>query len=91
MIRVPHRGKYIYVAWLNRQQHGHWRPKIVVWHGRDVQHMMPCWDKTVVAATLYNVPDGLAIDLEMDSEIPSKIRRSLHNQTTASRTVACQS
>jgi len=53
--------------------------------------MMPCWDKTVVAATLYNVPDGLAIDLEMDSQIPSKVRRSLHNQTTASGAVACQS
>jgi hypothetical protein len=53
--------------------------------------MMPCWDKTVVAATLYNVRDGPAIDLEMDSQIPSKVRRSLHNQTTASGAVACQS
>jgi hypothetical protein len=52
---------------------------------------MPCWDKTVVAATLYNVRDGPAIDLEMDSQIPSKVRRSLHNQTTASGAVACQS
>ena len=53
--------------------------------------MMPCWDKTVVAATLYNVRDGPAIDLEMDSQIPSKVRRSLHNQTTASGPFACQS
>jgi hypothetical protein len=53
--------------------------------------MTPCWDKTVVAATLYNVCDSSAIDLEMDSQIPSKVRRSLHNQTTASVALACQS
>jgi len=41
------------------------------------------WHETVKVAPLYNVRDGSAVDLEMDSQIPSEIRRSVHNETTA--------
>jgi|SRR5438093_10726070 hypothetical protein len=44
--------------------------------------MRPRWHPTVKAATLYNVGDRHAIDLEMERQIPSKVRHSLHNQAT---------
>ena len=46
--------------------------------------MMPRWHETVVAATLYDVRHGSAIDPETDSQIPAKVRSSFHNQTTGS-------
>jgi hypothetical protein len=45
--------------------------------------MVSDWHKTVEAAALYNVRDGSAIDLEMDSHIPSKVRHSFHNETAS--------
>ena len=44
--------------------------------------MAPRWDPTVIAVTLYDAGDRPAIDLEMESPIPSEVRHSLHNQTT---------
>ncbi len=41
------------------------------------------WHETVKVAPMYNVRDGSAVDLEMDSQIPSEIRRSVHNEATA--------
>jgi hypothetical protein len=35
-----------------------------------------------MVATLYDGRDRPAIDLEMDSPIPSEVRRSFHNQAT---------
>ena len=53
--------------------------------------MMPRRQETDKAAPLYNVCDGSAIDLEIDSQIPSKVRSSLHNQATASVAIARKS
>ena len=44
--------------------------------------MEPRWHPTVIAAILYDGRDRHAIDLEMESPIPSEVRHSLHNQTT---------
>src|SRR6266700_1715659 len=44
--------------------------------------MAPRWYPTVIALTLYDVRDRPAIDLEMESQIPSEVRHSLHNQAT---------
>jgi hypothetical protein len=37
----------------------------------------------IIAATLYNVRDGSAIDLKMERQIPSKVRNPQDNQTPA--------
>jgi len=44
--------------------------------------MAPSWYPAVIAVTLYDVRDRPAIDLEMESQIPSEVRHSLHNQAT---------
>jgi len=44
--------------------------------------MAPRWHPTVIALTLYDARDRPAIDLEMESQIPSEVRHSLHNQAT---------
>src|SRR2546430_5907997 len=48
--------------------------------------MAPRWHPTVIAVTLHDVRDRPAIDLEMESQIPSEVRHSLHNQATRRRT-----
>ncbi len=48
--------------------------------------MPPRWYPTVIAATLYEVRDRPAIDLEMASQIPSEVWHSFHNQATRRRT-----
>jgi hypothetical protein len=40
------------------------------------------WYPTVIAVTLYDVRDRPAIDLEMESQIPSEVRHPFHNQAT---------
>jgi hypothetical protein len=44
--------------------------------------MAPRWQPGVIAVTLCDVRDGPAIDLEIESEIPSEIRHSVHGQVT---------
>jgi len=44
--------------------------------------MAPRWYPTVIATTLYDGRDRPAIDLEMESQIPSEVRHSFHNQAT---------
>src|SRR6266576_4229345 len=44
--------------------------------------MAPRWYPTVIAATLYDVRDRPAVDLEMESQIPSEVRHSFDNQAT---------
>src|SRR5436309_1590402 len=44
--------------------------------------MGPRWHPTVIAVTLHDGPDRPAIDLEMESQIPSEVRHSFHNQAT---------
>jgi len=42
--------------------------------------MVPGWQPCVIAAALYDVPDRPAIDLEIESQIPSKVRRPENDQ-----------
>src|SRR6266513_886497 len=44
--------------------------------------MAPRWYPTVIATPLYDGRDRPAIDLEMESQIPSEVRHSFHNQAT---------
>ena len=46
--------------------------------------MRPCRDVVVVPATLDNVPDALAIDLEVGGKVPAEVRHSDHNETATS-------
>jgi hypothetical protein len=49
--------------------------------------VVPRWHPTVITLTLYDVRDGPAIDLEMESSIPSEVRHSFHNQATGRGTL----
>jgi hypothetical protein len=42
------------------------------------------WHRVVVAASLHNVGDCSAIDLKVESQIPSKVRSPQNNQTPPS-------
>ncbi len=42
--------------------------------------MLPGWQPCVVVAALYDVPDGPAVDLKIESQIPSKVRRPENDQ-----------
>jgi len=44
--------------------------------------MAPRWHPAVIVATLYDGRDRPAINLEMESQIPSEVRRSFHHQAT---------
>jgi hypothetical protein len=50
--------------------------------------MMSSRHETVVAAIALDIRGGSTIDPQMDDESSSKIRTSLHNQTTASVAIA---
>ena len=41
--------------------------------------MRPNWQPGVIAVPLRNAPHRPAIDQEIESEIPSEVRRSIHN------------
>jgi hypothetical protein len=43
--------------------------------------MVPGWQPCVIVATLYDAPDGPAVDLKIESQIPSKVRRPENDQT----------
>jgi hypothetical protein len=43
--------------------------------------MLPSWQPCVVVTTLYDVRDGRAVDLKIESQIPSKVRRPENDQT----------
>jgi len=42
--------------------------------------MLPGWQPCVIAATLHDVRNGSAVDLKIESQIPSKIRRPDNDQ-----------
>ncbi len=42
--------------------------------------MLPGWQPCVIVATPYDIPDGPAVDLKVESQIPSKIRRPGNDQ-----------
>ena len=50
-------------------------------HLVDSQHMGPNWQPGAIAATLYDVRHWPAIDLEVETEIPSEVRYSIHDET----------
>src|SRR5438034_8927523 len=51
-------------------------------HLVDGQHMRPSWQPGAIASALYDVPDGPAINLEIESQIPSEVRHPVHDQLT---------
>ncbi|OLA97229.1 MAG: hypothetical protein DMF12_09890 [Verrucomicrobia bacterium] len=40
------------------------------------------WHKMIVATSLHNIRDRSAIDLKIESQVPSKIRSSQNNKTS---------
>ena len=80
-IRIPHRTKHMGRPRLNvhccRSRPAYGR----VWHLMHGQDMGARWQPGVIAVTLCDVGDRPAIDLEMVSQIPSKVWRSLNDQT----------
>jgi hypothetical protein len=42
--------------------------------------MLPGWQPCVIVATLYDIRDGPAVDLKIESQIPSKVRRPENEQ-----------
>ena len=42
--------------------------------------MLPGWQPCMIAAAPYEIPDGPAVDLKVESQIPSKIRRPGNEQ-----------
>ena len=42
--------------------------------------MRPSWQPSAIAVTIYDVRDGSAIDLKIESEIPSEVRCSIHGE-----------
>ena len=43
--------------------------------------MLASWQPCVVVTTLYDARDGPAVDLKVESHIPSKVRRPENDQT----------
>src|SRR5436190_9281810 len=50
------------------------------WHLVNSQHVGPGWQPSAIAVTLYDVRDGPAIDLKIETEIPSEVRGSIHDE-----------
>src|SRR5215469_16900514 len=49
-------------------------------HLNDSQNMRPRWQLGAKAATLYDVRHRLTIDLKIETEIPSEVRRSIDSE-----------
>ena len=52
------------------------------WHLLDGQHMRSSWQPGAIASALYDAPDRTPINLEIESQIPSEVRRPVHDQLT---------
>jgi len=50
------------------------------WHLVNGQHMRPGWQPSAIAVTLYDVRHRPAINLKIESEIPSEVRCSIHGE-----------
>src|SRR4029453_18744529 len=57
-----------------------WCGKACSRHLVDGQHMGPSWEPGGIAATLGDAPYRPAIDLKIETEIPSKVRYSIHDE-----------
>jgi hypothetical protein len=42
--------------------------------------MLPGWQPCVIVVTLYDAPNGPAVDLKIETHIPSKVRRPENDQ-----------
>src|SRR5262245_19615139 len=51
------------------------------WHLLDRQNVRPWWQPSAIVATLYDVRHSLAVDLKIETEIPSEVRRSIDNKS----------
>ena len=57
-----------------------WRGKACSRHLDDGQYMGSRWEPGAIAATLYDASYRPAIDLKSETEIPSEVRRSIHDE-----------
>jgi len=53
----------------------------------DGQHMRPSWQPSAITVTLCEGRHGPAIDLEIETEIPSEVRRSIHDKAAGREVV----
>jgi hypothetical protein len=67
-------------AGLNVDRCRSWLVIAYAWHLVDCQHMRPRWQPSAVAAALYEGRHGPAIDLKIETEIPSEVRRSIDGE-----------
>src|SRR5262245_7359390 len=49
-------------------------------HLKDRQNMRPRWQQSAKAATEYDISHRPAVDLKMETEIPSEVRRSFDSE-----------
>ena len=80
MIGVPQGGKDIRSAWPHVHRNRGRVTQQDIRHRRNGQKMAPGLDAVIVPATLDNVRNRLAIDLQINSNIPAEVRRSDHNE-----------
>ena len=85
MIGIPHGGENVGSAWAHVHSNRARLTRDVVWHGRNGQYVLPCRDGMIVFATLDDVRDRSAIDLEISDHVPTEIGHSDHNQTASTR------
>jgi hypothetical protein len=56
-----------------------WCGKACSWHLVDGQYMGSSWEPRAIAVTLCDAPHRPAIDLKIETEIPSEVRDSIHD------------
>jgi hypothetical protein len=78
--RIPHRSKYISPPRLDVHCYRGRLDITYVWHLAHGQDMLPGWQPCVIVATLDNVRNGPPVDLKIESQIPSKVRRPENHQ-----------
>ena len=57
-----------------------WRGIAPTRHLNDSQNMRPRWQQSAIAATEYDISHRPAVDLEIEPEIPSKVRCSIDRE-----------
>ena len=81
MVGIPKGSKDVRSARPHIHSDRGWVTQHDIWHSRNGQNMAPGRDAVIVPATLDNVRNRLAIDLQIGSNIPAEVRRSNHNET----------
>ena len=70
----------MFCAGLNVYCRRSWRGIAPGRHLNDSQNMRPRWQLGAIAATQYDVRHSLAIDLKIETEIPSEVRSSIDSE-----------